>query len=134
MARGAAVKPKCGSAPSTTLSMSAAGSVAASSTAEMKACIWGLVTAGGVAAVRAEVGVGAATVGGAAVAAITAGAEGAAAVAAAALGAGVAVVVPEPSPLGGVIMYDGMGSPRFSNSIMQVRYAAALHRGKRGLA
>ena len=59
MARGAAVKPKCGSAPSTMLSMSAAGSVAASSTAEMKVCIWGLVTAGGVAAVGAEVGAGA---------------------------------------------------------------------------
>ena len=110
----------CGSAPSTMLSMSAAGSVAASSTAEMKACIWGLVIAGGVAAVRAEVGAGAATVGGAAVAAVTAGAEGAVAVVTAGLGAGIAVVVPEPSPLGGVIMYDGMGNPRFSNSVTRV--------------
>ena len=120
MARGAAAKPKCGSAPSTTLSMSAAGSAAASSTAEMKACIWGLVTAGGVATVKAEVGAGAATVGGAAVAAVTAGAGGAAAVVTVGLGAGIAVVMPEPSPLGAVIMYDGMGSPRFSNSITRV--------------
>ena len=115
------------------LSISTVGSVATSSTAEMKACIWGLVTAGGVAAVRAEVGAGATTVGGAAVAAVTAGAGGAAVVVTAGLGADIAVVVPEPSPLGGVIMYDGMGSPRFSNSVTQVRYAAALHRGERGL-